>query len=142
MIRYLLDTDHVSLLESRDVACLERLAMMDLTEVAITAVTVEERIQGWMNSIRQASVPQKADRLVWAYRGLRLTVQHVASFQLLDWSAEAGDRFLQLRKQGIRIGTQDLRIASIALSVNAIVVTRNHKDFSQVPGLTIEDWSR
>ena len=37
---------------------------------------------------------------------------------------------------------KDMRIASIALANNAIVVTRNHRDFSQVPGLTIVDWTQ
>ncbi len=53
----------------------------------------------------------------------------------------ADDYFRQFRQQGIRIGTQDLRIASIVLAHGGIIVTRNQKDFRQVPGLTIEDWS-
>ncbi|MEO0014345.1 MAG: hypothetical protein RLZZ535_2734 [Cyanobacteriota bacterium] len=35
---------------------------------------------------------------------------------------------------------KDLRIASIALMQNAIIVTRNYKDFSQVPNLQLDNW--
>jgi len=38
------------------------------------------------------------------------------------------------------VGVADLQIAAIALSKGLIVVTHNTKEFSRVPGLTIEDW--
>jgi tRNA(fMet)-specific endonuclease VapC len=47
----------------------------------------------------------------------------------------------ELVRQKIRIGTQDLRIAAITLSVNGILVTRNQRDFTKVPNLVFEDWS-
>lgn len=46
------------------------------------------------------------------------------------------------RRQQVRIGTRDLRIAALALSKNATLVTRNTRDFAKVPGLHIVDWSR
>lgn len=46
-----------------------------------------------------------------------------------------------MRAKRVRISTMDLRIASIALSHNLIVLTRNEVDFRKVPGLSIEDWT-
>lgn len=61
--------------------------------------------------------------------------------QVLPYDAAAVAEFSRLRRQKIRVGTQDLRIASIALSKNATVVTRNTRDFVRVPNLKIVDWS-
>jgi tRNA(fMet)-specific endonuclease VapC len=47
---------------------------------------------------------------------------------------------LSLRRKGIRIGTMDLRIASITLAHDATLLTRNSVDFARVPGLRFENW--
>jgi tRNA(fMet)-specific endonuclease VapC len=138
---YILDTDHVSLLETGHLACTKRLNLVGYEQVATTTVTVEERLQGWLGAVRHASAPNQADRLIWAYAGLRKTVQYVNGFVILDWTESASRKFFELRQEKVRIGTQDLRIAAIALAADAVVVTRNRKDFAQVPGLQIEDWS-
>jgi predicted nucleic acid-binding protein len=63
------------------------------------------------------------------------------SSSVLDFSADAATEFQNLLKQKVKTGTQDLKIAAIALSVDATLVTRNQRDFQRVPGLRIEDWS-
>ena len=74
--------------------------------------------------------------------GLRDVVKYLQRFEIVDFTLDAYNRYTELRGQRIRIGIQDLRIASIALSINAILVTRNQQDFSRFPGLVWEDWTR
>ncbi len=62
--------------------------------------------------------------------------------EVLPYSRAAIDRQIDLRRQFRRVGKMDLAIASIALDVSAILVTRNRSDFEQIPGLMIEDWSQ
>ncbi len=61
---------------------------------------------------------------------------------MLPFDASAGTVFDQLKASKVRIGTMDLRIAATALAHNLVVVTRNARDFAQVPGLVIEDWTK
>jgi tRNA(fMet)-specific endonuclease VapC len=79
--------------------------------------------------------------LAFGYGKLNETLDFYRTKTVLDFNAAAATQFQQLLRQKIRTGTQDLRIASIALAVGGTVVTRNQRDFQRVPGLSIEDWS-
>ena len=138
MSLWVLDTDCLSLLQRGHPLVMQRVNAVNFEEIAVTVITVEEQMRGWLNNIKQAA---DADRLVSAYKWLRETVEDFNSVKLLDFNQDALAYYTELRRQKIRIGTQDLRIASIVLSVNGILVTRNRRDFSQVPNLMLEDWT-
>ena len=55
---------------------------------------------------------------------------------------QAASTFANLKASKVQIATMDLRIASIAISRGLKLVTRNSVDFSRVPGLQIEDWTK
>jgi tRNA(fMet)-specific endonuclease VapC len=45
-----------------------------------------------------------------------------------------------LRRQGAPIGNNDLFIAAHALSLGAVLVTNNEREFARIPDLTVENW--
>ena len=59
----------------------------------------------------------------------------------LEFDEAAATEFEKLQRLRLRVGTMDLKIATIALAHDATVLTRNSKDFSRVPGLRFEDWT-
>ena len=55
--------------------------------------------------------------------------------------SQAREIYQSLKAQRIRLGTQDMRIASIVIAHNGILLTRNRRDFEKIPNLLIEDWT-
>ncbi len=135
---YILDTDHVTLLQHSHIPVVERVGQVASRDLAVTVVTVAEQMQGWLATIRRARNEQMA---LHPFYQLRQTVLFYLTVQVLPYTEQAVSEFARLRQQKIRIGTQDLRIAAIALSLGSVVVTRNARDFGQVPDLRVEDWS-
>jgi tRNA(fMet)-specific endonuclease VapC len=92
-------------------------------------------MRGWLDAIRQSS---EAQRLRWGYLGLQQAVEFFNIIRILDFNETAINCYAELKKQKIRIGTQDLRIASIAISNNGILVTRNQRDFPGFLGYSLK----
>ena len=70
----------------------------------------------------------------------------VAPFTLLWPTLETVERYVSIRahleRKGTIIGEADFWIAAAALTQGAILVTNNVDEFSRVPGLAAEDWTR
>jgi tRNA(fMet)-specific endonuclease VapC len=138
MTLWVLDTDHISLLQRGNPIVINRVAAVNSSEIAITIITIVEPMYGRLDVIKRAKSKQE---LVTAYVLLKETFNRLSQGDILDFDEAAFDIYSQLLIAKIRIGTQDLRIAAITLSVGATLVTRNRKDFEKVPGLQIVDWS-
>ena len=135
---YILDTDHISLFQRDNPGVVSNVLKKPQSMLATTVITAEEQLRGRLAMIRKARTDE---RIVKAYDNLLATVLYFRTITVIGFDSKSQRIFRKLREQKIRIGTQDLRIAAIALARNATVVTRNQKDFSLVPSLKIEDWA-
>ena len=139
MSLYVLDTDTFQLFQDDHPLVIARVQAVAPDDRAISVVTVEEQLSGWYAQLRQAKQPE---RLLWAYRRLAATARFLSRVQIVDFDEAALQRYEELKKNKLKIGTNDLRIAATVLERGAILVTRNERDFRKVPDLHIEDWSK
>ncbi|MCY2989317.1 MAG: type II toxin-antitoxin system VapC family toxin [Planctomycetota bacterium] len=136
----LLDTDHLSVLtdprHALRVRLLDRLQAYD-DLVALPLPTVEEQLRGWLALIHRVT---DVHRQIVPYRRLAKLMDFLSDWTIIPWDEPAADTFRRLRASRVRIGTQDLKIASTAIVHDALLLSANLRDYEQVPGLQVEDW--
>jgi tRNA(fMet)-specific endonuclease VapC len=141
-MKYLLDTDHLSILQRQAgtdyTNFLTRMDRYSLSDFAISTVTFHEQMLGSHTYINRARNP---DELVKGYEMMTRLVRDFRVLPLVSFDAGAATAFIQLQSQRLQLGKMDARIAAIALSHRLILLTRNYRDFSKVQGLAIEDWT-
>lgn len=134
----ILDTDHLSeLLWHGPQSSLGSKLRNAREPVVLTIVSAEEALRGWLALIARIRDPAKQ---IDAYSRLQRTLRVLHERPILAWDDAAADNFRRLRREGVGIGTMDLKIACIALAHGATLLTRNLVDFREVPGLAVEDW--
>ena len=136
----LIDTDHFSILTDARDALHGQLAarLKNCSEpLAIPVVSIEEQLRGWLAQVRRQTDVHKQ---IFPYDRLVRLLETLSQWEIARWSQPAADEFKRLRKQRVRIGTQDLKIAAIAIVHDARLLSANLRDFEQVPGLRVEDW--
>ena len=114
----------------------QRLGRVD-DRVCTTIVCLEEQLRGLLALIR--SVKDTRYEIPY-YLRLQSFIADTSNWDVLPLGEPAVDRFFQLKKAGVQIGTMDLKIASIALVEGGLLLSRNLRDFQKIPELKVEDW--
>lgn len=102
-------------------------------DIGISSVTESELRFGADKSADPSRNHQRLDHLL-----LTLPVLPYSS----GCAAHYGKIRALLERAGTPIGSMDLLIAAHARSLGLTLVTNNTGEFSRVPGLRLEDWSR
>ena len=134
----ILDTDAVSMYRLGYPKLVARIVAEPPRAIAVTVITVEEQLTGWQAYLRQAK--NDAQRAI-AYQNLTDSVRTLSDMHIVTCSESAIQKYRSLLALKLNIGGMDLRIAAIALEENAVVITRNLRDFGRMPGLTCENWA-
>ncbi len=128
---YILDTDHLSITDKDSIEAFSlgrRLASISPNQVAVTIITYEEQMRGWLAFSARAKTAASQIR---AFEKLELHLRRFCEIPIVTFDAKAAAIFDDLRSSGVRIGTPDLRIAAISLANDAVLLTRNTRDFSE-----------
>lgn len=140
MSLYILDTNALSYLEQNEQTGTfwkQRVAH-ELDVIAVSIISVEEQLNGWYGLLRR---PLSAKALADVYERMTRNIGFLAVLPIVTFSEAAILYFEMLKGMHLNVGSNDLRIAAIALENDATVITRNTRDFARVPNLRIENWA-
>ena len=113
---------------------LHRISTLSAVSTALTAVTITEIAYG----IERMSKGKKRNHLNELFFGL---IKGMPILPLDERSAYKTAEFRVLREnKGLRVDTEDMMIAGIAAANNAVIATRNIKDFALLPIEIINPW--
>ena len=129
---YILDTDTCSyIIRNRPEHIKKKLEEIEKKHtIGLSSVVVSELFYG--------AYKKGSQRLI------RLVESFVDYFEIYDYDLKAAVEYGRLRaeldRKGITIGAYDLQIAAHAISLNAVLVTNNLREFKKIKGLKAESW--
>ena len=132
MITYLLDTNIcIYILKRKPEYIFEKFQNLIPGTVGISSITLAELLYG----VSKSSFPDKNHHALQ---------QFLIPLDIFDFGYDAAEQYGKLRTQlegkGQPIGSLDMLIGAHALSLNALLVTNNLKEFNRIEGLKTENW--
>lgn len=135
------DTDVLTEIFLGDQNYLQRLQSIIPSERAIPIVAAEEVLRGRLNIVRKAQSGKARISLDYAYKLFQIALVDINDYAILPYNTKADQEYAKLRLLKLKIGTQDLRIAAVCLVHQAKLISRNARDYVQIPNLDLEIWN-
>ncbi len=88
-------------------------------------------MRGWLAVIARE---KSALRQVVGYRELALLFAFYMEFEIVPFDEASARQFDDLRRQKLRIGSMDLKIAATAMANHALLLSANRTDFEGCQG--------
>ena len=131
-MRFMLDTDScIALIKRKPAKMLDKLTSHAPGDIGLSTVTLAELRYGVAKSAQKERNSQALDEF--------LLPLEIADFDEMSAGAY-GEVRAALEKAGTPVGPLDTQIGAHALSLGAVLVTHNTREFRRVPGLAVEDW--
>lgn len=128
----MLDTDTcIALIKKQPATTLRKLRGKAIGQIGISSITLGELAFGAAKSANQDA----------AYAAL---AEFLLALEIAPFDNDAAMTYGQVRaalaRQGTPIGPLDTLIAAHALTIDAVLVTHNTREFTRVRDLRLEDW--
>ncbi|MDR1476745.1 MAG: PIN domain-containing protein [Rickettsiales bacterium] len=130
-MKYMLDTDIVSLAVRGNSSVIKNLEAHEEDEIFVSAITYAELMYG----LEKKGSAKLADEV-----NIVLGKLYVEDFDI-DSAEYYGKIRMALERPGAPLENMDMLIAASAMAAGAVLVSHNKKHFSKIKGLKIEDWS-
>jgi len=128
----MLDTDLcIALIKRKPAKMLDKLTSHAPGDVGLSTVSLAELRYGVAKSAQKERNSQALDEF--------LLPLEIADFDEMS-AGSYGEVRAALEKAGTPIGPLDTQIGAHALSLGAVLVTQNTREFRRIPGLAVEDW--
>jgi len=129
-MKYMLDTDTISLVVRKDHDVIKNLIEHEDDEILISAISYAELSYG---------LEKRGSEKLFSEVNTVLGKLSIVAFD--DSQSELyGKIRSKLEKSGTCLGDMDMLIAAAAMNENAVLVSHNVKHFSKIKGIKVEDW--
>jgi tRNA(fMet)-specific endonuclease VapC len=141
-MKYMLDTNICSyIIKNKPLEVLKKFNSLTTDQCCLSSITVSE-LKYW--AARNKYLHEKSGNDGNPRINEMIINDFIMRLEIMEFDNFAAEVYgnirLALEVKGVLVGSADLFIGSHAISLGAILVTNNSKDFDQFPGIQLENW--